>query len=317
MRKLLALLTVLALVPSCSWASTAINESSFPDTAFRELVRNFDTNNDGTLQDEEISAVNAIHASRLGISSMKGIEFFTALTSLECSDNNFTALDLQHNTLLESLACDRTPLESLNITACAKLKTLFCVETALKTLDVTRCPELQELYCYVNSLDILNVSNNTALVSLDCQENNIAAIDLTWNRALEYLDVSGNRINSLNLSSNTALKYLICRDLDLSASGLNVKNLPALRRLWCWNDGLTSLDLSGQDSLAELLCGDNPITGSININSVVPYGELFSSVERRENITSTKALDKQMAATDAQMKQLYDQMGLNYCHGVE
>ena len=261
---------VLALAASCSWADTSIDSTVFPDPAFREVVKNIDPNRDETLTDSEIASVSAVYASGLGISSLKGIEVFTAITRLECASNDIAALDLSSNDLLETLVCNNNKLAAL---------------------DVSRCPSLKELYCSVNSLDILNVSHNTALVSLDCASNRLSAIDLSWNSELEYLDVSGNNITSLNLSKNPALKYLICRDLNLAANGLNVSGLPELRRLWCWNDGLTSLDLSGQASLVELLCYGNNFASPVNVSTFLSGSDFFSGVESTDRISNVTALD--------------------------
>lgn len=66
-----------------AWSSVEINESNFPDETFRNLVRNFDVNSDGTLSDEEIAGVNKdINVYDKNITSLKGIEYFTALEML-------------------------------------------------------------------------------------------------------------------------------------------------------------------------------------------------------------------------------------------
>ena len=281
-------MVVLALAASCSWADTPINSTVFPDDNFREVVRNIDPNNDSILTDSEIAAVSAIYASGLGISSLKGIEVFTALKSLTCPNNTITALDLTSNTQLETLVCDNNQLTSLNLSACDKLKTIFCTGNKLTALDLSRCPQLQELYCYVNSLDVLNLTNNTALVSLDCQENRLSAIDLSWNNALEYLDVGGNNLTSLNLSKNPAVKYLVCRDLNLAANGLDVSSLPDLRTFDGW---YTTIDLSGQDSLSELLCYGNNITSPVRVSTFLKGGDFFADVAKTENVSDVTALD--------------------------
>ena len=288
MRKFSALAAVLLLMSSCAWAQTAINTTTFPDAAFREVVSNFDTNNDGILQDSEIAAVETINVRGLDISSLEGISVFTNLKNLACSSNDITALDLSANTLLETLACDFNKIADLNLNNCKNLRQLYCIEAGLSALDVSGCTALQELYCYSNSLDVLDVSSNTALVSLDCQDNNLTALALSNNSRLEFLDCSSNQIPALSLSGNTALKSLYCHDLPLRS--LNVSSLEDLRQLWCWNDGLSALDISnnnkleslicygnniadlaleGKTSLSELQCAGNPITESISVNGLL------------------------------------------------
>ena len=78
----------------------AIIESNFPDAAFRSfLSTNYDKNGDGFLTEDE-SSVTDMNVSGLGIKSLKGIAYFTSLTSLDCSNNALTSLDLSKNTSL-------------------------------------------------------------------------------------------------------------------------------------------------------------------------------------------------------------------------
>jgi Leucine-rich repeat (LRR) protein len=72
----------------------AIDETNFPDSVFRSYVEtNFDTDGNGVLSSEEINAVTSIENSTEKYSSLQGIEYFTKLTSLVCSDNKLTKLE--------------------------------------------------------------------------------------------------------------------------------------------------------------------------------------------------------------------------------
>ena len=112
-RLMLSALMLLAL--SCSaFADVDINAVNFPDEIFRNYVStNFDKNSDTTLSDTEIASVTDIDVSYKAISSLNGIEYFTALTSLSCHHNQLTTLDLSKNTALTDLDCDFT-IESVN-----------------------------------------------------------------------------------------------------------------------------------------------------------------------------------------------------------
>ena len=81
----------------------AINAANFPDANFRTVVSTFDKNGDGKLNEAEIAAVTAIYCDKKNISSLKGIECFTALTTLWCYGNQLTALDVSKNTALMEL----------------------------------------------------------------------------------------------------------------------------------------------------------------------------------------------------------------------
>ena len=63
----------------------AINETNFPDANFRTYVSaNCDTDGSGTLSTSELAAVTSIDVYNKSISSLKGVEYFTSLTLLNC-----------------------------------------------------------------------------------------------------------------------------------------------------------------------------------------------------------------------------------------
>ncbi len=88
---MLALL--LSLICVSALADVEINEDNFPDANFRTVVNGFDTDGDGTLSDTEIGNVTEIYCRSKSISDLTGIEYFTALTSLNCGSNQLTDLD--------------------------------------------------------------------------------------------------------------------------------------------------------------------------------------------------------------------------------
>ena len=103
-----------------SASGVSISAENFPDEAFRNYVSNFD-DGDGILSDTEISAVTAIKVNRKGIKSLKGIEYFTALTKLDCHENQITSLDLSSCTRLAYLDCCLNKLTNLEIKQCTGL----------------------------------------------------------------------------------------------------------------------------------------------------------------------------------------------------
>ena len=81
-----------------------VNEDNFPDEAFRAYVSgSIDVSHDGNLNEGEINSMTTMDVSGLGIRSLQGIEYFTALESLDCSDNELASLDLSANTKLQNL----------------------------------------------------------------------------------------------------------------------------------------------------------------------------------------------------------------------
>ena len=111
---LLCLVMVVGLLPTAAFAAgyVEINETNFPDAKFRSFVKeNLDKNKDDILDAGEIAAVKMIEANKMGIKSLEGVGFFTALETLKCWDNELTGLDLSKNTALKNLQCSNRKLK--------------------------------------------------------------------------------------------------------------------------------------------------------------------------------------------------------------
>ena len=86
------------------------------------------------------------------IESLQGIEFFTALTALECQRNQLTSLDVSKNAALTTLSAFDNQLTSLNVNGCAALTVLSCSGNRLSSLSVAGCTALTNLTCYSNQI---------------------------------------------------------------------------------------------------------------------------------------------------------------------
>jgi Leucine-rich repeat (LRR) protein len=93
-----------------------INAANFPDPVFRSGVSEFyDKNKDGKLSSNEIARVTLIDCNNLGITTLKGIEFFTALKTLRCYGNPLTYLDISTLTKLEEFVCYNTRISTVDL----------------------------------------------------------------------------------------------------------------------------------------------------------------------------------------------------------
>ena len=89
-----------------------LDELNFPDAAFRAVVASqVDTSGDNRLDSDEIARITSLDVSNLGIRSLQGIEYFTELESLDCSDNELTSLDLSRNAKLQVLNAEDNQLD--------------------------------------------------------------------------------------------------------------------------------------------------------------------------------------------------------------
>ncbi len=292
MKRFIALfvLYVLAVLPaSCAFCteSVEINAQNFPDEKFRAYVSDeLDTDKNGSLSEEEIAAVADINVSGQGISSLKGIEYFTALEYLYCDNNQLTALDVSNNPALEYLNCYSNALTALDVSNNTELTDLQCYSNDLTALDVSSSTALKYLECDNNQLTALDVSKNTKLTHLSCYNNQLTALDVSSSTALEYLTCYSNQLTALDVSSNTALTYLDCDSNQLTA--LDVSKNTALEDLYCHSNQLTSLDVSKNTALDYLFCFDNKLTElDVSSNTALTrlrcYGNQLTALDVSKN----------------------------------
>ena len=196
-----------------------------------------------------------------GLTSLKGIEYFEALTQLFCQRNYLTSLDLSKNTALTILDCSVNQLTSLDLSKNTALTQLNCYDNQLTSLDVSKNTALEDLDCNDNQLTSLDLSKNTALTILDCYINQLTSLDISNNTALTNLNSFRNQLTSLDVSKNTALENLFCQENQLTS--LDISDNTVLTLLNCTENQLTSLDISNNTALTKFYCDGNPGNGTI------------------------------------------------------
>lgn len=247
---------VLLMAGAQAWGDVAVNETNFPDDNFRSYVStNCDTNSGGVLSDAEISAVAEFQVHDMNIASLKGVEYFTDLISLDCDNNHLTSLDITQNTNLEYLSCVNTQLTALDVTQNTALTSLYCDANLLTALDVSKNNALTVLRCENNQLTALDVSKNTALTELDCSNNKLISLDVTHNSSLNSLICSKNQLTVLDVTQNTDLWLLTCYNNHLASLDLNT----ALQNLECYSNQLIVLDVAKITELYHLDCRYNSL----------------------------------------------------------
>ncbi len=265
----LTLIMVITVCPVMAFAADdiAINDTNFPDATFRNYLRTeIDTSGDGRLSKAEIDAITSINVEdndyydeESDIKSLKGIEYFTNLTQLNCEYNKITELDVSNNTLLEVLKCQGNEIASLNISGNGKLKELYCYNNQLNSLNIGSNLLLEVIDCGGNNLTSVDLSRHTALKFFDCYSNSLTALDVTKNTLLEELDCGSNDIHSIDLSKNTALKKFDIYYSDFSG-GIDLSNNTELIELNVEYSKTSKLNLSKNTKLQKLYANDNPIT---------------------------------------------------------
>ena len=277
----LSLVLALTLLPGMALAAgdVAINDTNFPDKNFRTYISKvYDENNNDILDANEIAAVTELtfvdpdnsSVRMANIASLKGIEYFTALTTLDCSEQKLTTLDVSANTKLTKLDCSENQITSLDLSKNTALTDLDCGYNQFSVLDLSENTALTTLDCGYNKLAALDVSKNTNLKDLICSENKLGRLNVSANTALTRLTCNDNQLIALLLGQNTALTTLACDSNRLTS--LNVRGNTNLTKLYCGSNQLRTLDLSKNTQLTSLLCAKNQLTSlDLSATKVTKY----------------------------------------------
>ena len=190
---------------------TALSESSiditddFTDLIFRAAVyAAIGKSSPERIYDDDVMQVDWLRVSSRGIQSLAGLEWLTALTDLNCSNNQLAELPSLPDGL-EVLSCDRNHLTSLpNLPD--SLEELDCTDNQLTALPMLP-DSLKYLMCADNKVMVLPALPG-GLEYLDCDNNRLSSLP-TLPAGLKNLYCSGNFLTGFDVTG-LSLDYLIC-----------------------------------------------------------------------------------------------------------
>lgn len=224
--KLLNILLTLGLVLPFNIITNNAQNVIIPDVNFKTYLlnqSNINTNGDGEIQISEAASFSGrMECYALGIIDLTGIEKFTALTDLVCSNNLLTSIDITQNINLRYLYCNNNQLTTLDITQNTALEIIYCGNNQLTSLDLSQNVNLSDLYCNNNQLTFLDISQNNTLMGLTCNDNQLTNLNTRHNVDLSQLECFNNQLTTLDLSQNVNLSALDCNNNQLTT--LDVKN---------------------------------------------------------------------------------------------
>ncbi|MBJ2176567.1 hypothetical protein JBL43_20160, partial [Aureibaculum sp. A20] len=222
---------------------SAIPLTYVPDDNFEQALIDLGYDS-GALDDyvptANINSITALDVSSKNIADLTGIEDFVAITSLNCSFNNLSALDVSNNILLEVLECVKNNFTSIDVSNNTALTSLNIVLNELTALDVSNNTQLRTLNTSTNFLTSLDVSNNVLLESLYCDYNPLTSLNVK--------NGNNTNINVFHADNNPSLN---CIEVDDVAYSNNT---------WTNIDPQTSFSEDCSDTTAPIitLLGDNP-----------------------------------------------------------
>lgn len=260
---------------------------TFEDPLFKAyLTANFDTNGDKEIDTKEALKITFIKCNGKSIYSLKGVEYFANLKTLDCSNNSVVELDLTQNTQLTEIKCFSNSLVDLKIGGLENLSYLDCNTNSLTAIDTNTNPALTYYNCASNVIKALDVSNNTKLEKLYCHSC----------RLLTSLNIK-------NCGNLTALYLISSSSNCVSQSTISVKN-SSLQSLvlggyakWTKADissnaYLKAVDLSELPTLITLNCTDNAQLTSLNTNKcyAIKYVDCSSNILSALDLSTNRAL---------------------------
>ena len=273
---------------------------AFEDPLFKAyLTTKFDTNGDKEIDTKEALNVTTIKCDGKSIYSLKGIEYFANLKTLDCSNNSVVELDLTQNTQLTEVKCFSNSLVELKLDGLENLSYLDCNTNSLTAIDTNTNPALTYYNCASNVIKALDVSNNTKLEKLYCHSCRLLTslnIKNCGNLSCLYL-LNGN---SNCITTNTK------KTINISNSNLETLLIGGATK---WeqatiqnNAKLNLLDVSEQRYLKTLTVSNNPALTQTLSQSCVSIKEIQcngNSMMTTLNIEKCYALQNLNCANNA------------------
>jgi Leucine-rich repeat (LRR) protein/sugar lactone lactonase YvrE len=273
-------------------SATVRRLTAVPDTNFRAVLNynyGITFNGNSITNPLAASAMTYLDVNSQSITDLTGIEAFTGLTYLDCSNNQVTSLNVTANAALTDLQCNNNLLTGLDASANTQLQILYCYSNQLTELNVSANTVLADFQCYNNQLTSLNVSANTVLTTLYCYSNQLTSLNVSANTALTDLRCDNNLLTGLDASANTQLQILYCTYNQLTS--LNVPSGSALTDLQCYNNQLTSLNVSGSNALQTLDCDHNLLAGlDVSANAALQMLYCFNNQLASLSVSANPAL---------------------------
>ena len=256
----------------------AINDTTFPDAVFRGYIaENADTDKDGLLSESEIAGVTGIDVSGMGIQNLRGIKYFTALESLDCSDNALTSLDLSANTALQTLNAGGNRLDIvLDEDNTFDVSSLPGFEMA-KASNWTGCTRMGNRLTFTQQEVTYNYATGYSGSAEDASLQSVV-FSLLADRDPSVTPERIVSIDEEHFPDSVFREYITAADLDtdhwldedeiagvtgIDVSGMGIQDLrgigyfTALESLDCSDNALTSLDLSANTALQTLNASGN------------------------------------------------------------
>lgn len=190
------------------------------------------------------------------------------ITTLICSGNKLTDIDLSLAPNMRSLYCQNNELTTLDLDACALLNDLNCSNNKITKIKVTESthPQIENLNLADNEMSSNTGTgssfrmNSLNLQHLDFSNNKFKSLSLTDSTNLDVLKFSNNEITTMALKNAYHLSVLMCADNKVKRATFHSDGMPKMRQLFADGNELAELDLSRSGNLHYLSVENNMLT---------------------------------------------------------
>ncbi|WP_281324418.1 T9SS type A sorting domain-containing protein [Flavobacterium sp. IMCC34518] len=243
-----------------SYNTVCVPYTIIPDSNFENQLISIGIDTDGKNGKVKTSSINSqvdLDVRSSAIADMTGIQDFTALKRLNCSDNLLTSLDISKNFALTNL---------------------FCEKNQLTNLDFSKNSNLDYLICHTNQLTSLDLSNNLVLTYLSCGLNQFTNLDVSKNTKLTSLYCSDGKLNKLNIKNgnNTNITaFIATKNPNLSCIQVDDANYADSFAAPFYKDATATFSttcsaLGIEDSVFDKVAiFPNPTKGELHIDNIV------------------------------------------------
>lgn len=181
----------------------------FPDETFSQYIsNNYDNDEDGFLSDAEIASVTSISISDKAVTSLQGIDVFSSLETLDCSNCSLTELNLQDNLNLISINCSNNMITDLSLFSSSnKLQEIRCYGNKLEAASIYANWPLKKFYCWDNDFEKISYDENSNIQYIPSSEDEEDVLDyqsyVSWDSGIAYDEY------------NKYLVFVKCKDVNL------------------------------------------------------------------------------------------------------
>jgi Leucine-rich repeat (LRR) protein len=248
---------------------------------FERAIRNALKKPTSDIYLSDVSQVSVLHLEGKNLDSLEGIEYFTNLTELYCSNNQLRDISsLGKLPKLEVLYLDNNKISDISgLQDLANIKEInLNVNEIIDIHSLAGLSNLRALYLDVNKInDISSLAGLSNLEVLEAYQNDISDIECLKNLTkLNFLVISDNRISDISaLKELTDLKELYF-DRNKIKDISSLEGLTKLETL-----GMSDNEISEIDSLSDLT----------NLNYLALYNNEISDIGSLSNLKNLSDLE--------------------------